>query len=77
MNQKHDAPPDCASWSVPDRLRTDAWCCALESKDGKLLLGPGHLCPLVDIFGMASSQSLDGGSISCLGVHQSCLSRAH
>lgn len=62
--------PDYAGWSAPARLQSWhlALCCG--DQGWQILTCPGYACPLVDMSIMAPSQSLGGGSISCLGVQQ-------
>lgn len=74
VNQRYNGPPDYAGWSAPVRLQNPhlALCCG--DQGWQILTCPGYACPLVDISIMAPSQSLGGGSISCLGVHQRGLS---
>lgn len=74
VNLRYNAPPDYAGWSTPVRLQNPhlALCCG--DQGWQILTCPGYACPLVDISIMAPSQSLGGGSISCLGVHRRGLS---
>ena len=70
VNQRYNAPPDYAGWSTPARLQNRHLVLCCRDQGWKILTCPGYACPLVDISIMAPSQSLGGGSISCLGVHQ-------